>query len=47
MFAALRQRGYRGDLVIELETEGIEDVPSQRREIEMTKAYVEDLLGSS
>lgn len=47
VFAALRQRGYRGDLVIELETEGIEDVASQRREIELTKAYVEDLLGSS
>ena len=39
--------GTRGDLVIELETEGIEDVASQRREIELTKAYVEDLLGSS
>jgi sugar phosphate isomerase/epimerase len=46
VFAALRQRGYTGDLVIELETEGIEDVTGQRREIELTKAYVEGLLAS-
>jgi hypothetical protein len=30
--------------VIELETVGIEDVAGQRREIELTKAYVEGLL---
>jgi sugar phosphate isomerase/epimerase len=46
VLAALRRRGYDGDLVIELETEGIEDVAGQRREIELTKAYVEDLLAS-
>jgi sugar phosphate isomerase/epimerase len=44
LFDALRRQGYSGDLVIELETEGIEDVAGQRREIELTKAYVEDLL---
>jgi sugar phosphate isomerase/epimerase len=46
LFDELRGRGYTGDLVIELETEGIEDVAGQRREIELTKAYVEDLLAS-
>jgi sugar phosphate isomerase/epimerase len=46
VFARLRERGYTGDLVIELETEGIEDVAGQRREIELTKAYVEGLLAS-
>lgn len=47
LFAALRSRGYAGDLVIELETEGIEDVPGQQREIELTKAYVEKLLAGA
>jgi sugar phosphate isomerase/epimerase len=44
LFAALRRRGYSGDVVIELETEGIEDVAGQRREIELTKVYIEGLL---
>ena len=42
----LLRRGYAGDLVIELETPGIEDVAGQRREIELTKAYVEELLAA-
>jgi sugar phosphate isomerase/epimerase len=46
LFTVLREREYAGDLVIELETEGIEDVAGQRREIELTRAYVEDLLAS-
>jgi len=46
LLAALRSRSYSGDLVIELETEGIEDVASQRSEIELTKTYIEDLLAS-
>lgn len=44
LFELLRARDYAGDLVIELETPGIEDPAGQRREIELTRAYVEELL---
>jgi sugar phosphate isomerase/epimerase len=44
LFALLAECGYAGDLVIELETPGIEEPDAQRREIELTRAYVEDLL---
>jgi sugar phosphate isomerase/epimerase len=44
VISALRSRRYTGDLVIELETEGIEDAAGQQREIELTKAYIEKLL---
>jgi sugar phosphate isomerase/epimerase len=43
----LSARGYEGDLVIELETPGVEDPADQRREIELTREYVEGLLAPS
>ena len=43
---ALSERGYAGDLVIELETPGIEDVAGQKREIERARAYIEEILAS-
>jgi sugar phosphate isomerase/epimerase len=44
LFELLRARGYDGDLVIELETPGIEDADGQREEIELTRAYIEERL---
>lgn len=44
LFGLLSARGYDGDLVIELETPGIEDPRDQRREIELSREYVESLL---
>jgi sugar phosphate isomerase/epimerase len=44
LFELLAARGYDGDLVIELETPGIEDPRDQRREIELAREYVEGLL---
>lgn len=44
LIARLRERAYSGDLVIELETDGIEDVAGQRREVELAKGYLEGLL---
>lgn len=44
LFTLLEARGYRGDLVIELETPGIEDPTDQRREIELTREFVQGLL---
>jgi sugar phosphate isomerase/epimerase len=46
LLALLEARGYEGDLVIELETPGIEAVADQRREIELARAYVDQLLTS-
>jgi sugar phosphate isomerase/epimerase len=46
LLTLLHARGYGGDLVIELETPGIEDVAGQRREIELTREYVEDILAT-
>jgi sugar phosphate isomerase/epimerase len=44
LLALLEARGYAGDLVIELETPGVEAPEDQRREIELTREYVEGLL---
>src|ERR1700733_815907 len=44
LFTLLEARGYAGDMVIELETPGIEDPTDQLREIELTREFVEGLL---
>ncbi len=47
LLTLLRERGYGGDLVLELETPGIEDPGDQRREIELARDYVEGLLAAA
>jgi sugar phosphate isomerase/epimerase len=44
LFTLLEARGYAGDMVIELETPGIEEPDDQRREIELTREFVQGLL---
>jgi sugar phosphate isomerase/epimerase len=47
LFGLLFARGYDGDLVIELETPGIEDPRDQRREIELSREYADSLLAQT
>jgi sugar phosphate isomerase/epimerase len=44
LFTLLEARGYAGDMVIELETPGVEDPADQRREIELAREFVQGLL---
>lgn len=44
LLQALQARGYDGDLVIELETPGVETSADQRREVELTREYVGGLV---
>jgi sugar phosphate isomerase/epimerase len=44
LFALLEARGYTGDLVIELETPGVEEPTDQLREIELAREFVQGLL---
>ncbi len=44
VLALLAQRGYAGDVVIELETPGVTEAVEQRREIEQTRSFIEDIL---
>jgi sugar phosphate isomerase/epimerase len=44
LVAVLHARGYDGDLVIELETPGVETSAAQRSEVELARAYIEGIL---
>jgi sugar phosphate isomerase/epimerase len=44
LFRLLRTSGYRGDMVIELETPGITEAADQRSEIELTRTFVQETL---
>ena len=46
LFRLLRARHYADDMVIELETPGIEEPADQRREIELTRTYVQETLAA-
>jgi len=41
LFRLLKAQAFPGDMVVELETPGIESVPDQKREIELAREYLE------
>ena len=46
LFRVLRARQYAGDMVIELETPGVTEASDQRREIELTRTFVQETLAA-